>query len=222
MSSGRIPSIEGGIQPTIFDAKADILTATAADTPARLAVGTNGQYLQADSTTATGLKWATVSAGGMTLLANGSLSGTSLSLTSISGSYRQLKLVIQNPSSVSGGGGGPLFSVNGITSYNTAYIQPNSAAVTNLTGQSEVNIPFTIPSGLNNYQLFIFTIDEYASTTSQKYGQFIGSSGGAGAPPISGYWGSNQAGSTAINSITVTTGGAGNWDAGTYALYGVA
>lgn len=49
------------IQNSIVDAKGDLITATAADTPARLAVGTNGQYLQADSTAATGLKWATVS-----------------------------------------------------------------------------------------------------------------------------------------------------------------
>jgi hypothetical protein len=42
----------------ILDAKGDLITATAADTPARLAVGTNGQTLVADSTASTGLKWA--------------------------------------------------------------------------------------------------------------------------------------------------------------------
>jgi hypothetical protein len=47
----------------ILDAKGDLITATAADTPARLAVGTNAQVLTADSTTATGLKWATASSG---------------------------------------------------------------------------------------------------------------------------------------------------------------
>jgi hypothetical protein len=58
MTIGRIPSVEGGIQPTIFDAKADLLTATAADTPARLGVGANGTVLTADSAETTGLKWA--------------------------------------------------------------------------------------------------------------------------------------------------------------------
>jgi hypothetical protein len=51
------------IQNAIVDAKGDLIAATAADTPARLAVGTNGQVLTADSTASTGLKWATPAAG---------------------------------------------------------------------------------------------------------------------------------------------------------------
>jgi len=51
------------IQNTIVDAKGDLISATAADTPARLAVGTDGQVLTADSTASTGIKWATPSAG---------------------------------------------------------------------------------------------------------------------------------------------------------------
>jgi hypothetical protein len=50
------------INPTIVDAKGDIIAATTADTVARLAVGANDTVLTADSTEATGLKWATVSA----------------------------------------------------------------------------------------------------------------------------------------------------------------
>lgn len=49
------------IQNAIVDAKGDLIAATANDTPARLAVGTNGQVLTADSTASTGIKWATPS-----------------------------------------------------------------------------------------------------------------------------------------------------------------
>jgi len=57
------------IQNSIVDAKGDLIGATAADTPARLAVGTNGQVLTADSTAATGLAWATPSGGSNTFYA---------------------------------------------------------------------------------------------------------------------------------------------------------
>ncbi len=50
------------ISNTVFDAKGDLIVGTAADTVGKLTVGTNGQYLQADSSTATGLKWSTVDA----------------------------------------------------------------------------------------------------------------------------------------------------------------
>jgi len=45
---------------TAIDAKGDLIGGTGADTFSRLAVGTNGQVLTADSAEATGLKWATV------------------------------------------------------------------------------------------------------------------------------------------------------------------
>ena len=50
------------IAKTIVDAKGDIIAATAADTVSRLAVGANNTVLTADSSTATGLKWAAVAA----------------------------------------------------------------------------------------------------------------------------------------------------------------
>ena len=66
------------IQNAIVDAKGDLISATAADTPARLAVGTNGQILTADSTAATGIKWATpaTSSSGLTFITSASPSGT--------------------------------------------------------------------------------------------------------------------------------------------------
>ena len=47
------------INPTIVDAKGDIIAATAADTVAKLTVGANGTVLTAASGQATGLEWAT-------------------------------------------------------------------------------------------------------------------------------------------------------------------
>lgn len=58
------------IQPTIVDAKGDIIAATAADTVARVAVGSNGQVLTADSTASAGVKWATPTPSAITAVAS--------------------------------------------------------------------------------------------------------------------------------------------------------
>jgi hypothetical protein len=76
------------IARSLFDAKGDILVATSADTPGKLTVGTNGHYLQADSTTATGLKWSAVSGYsaptlGSTTIASGATVTTISGLTDI-------------------------------------------------------------------------------------------------------------------------------------------
>ncbi len=86
------------IQNAIVDAKGDLITATAADTPARLAVGTNGQVLTADSTTATGLKWGTVSSGALTLITRSSFSNVAaVNIDSIfSSTYKSYLIVIEN------------------------------------------------------------------------------------------------------------------------------
>jgi hypothetical protein len=71
MTVGRIPNIEGGIQPTLLTTTGDIMYASSASNPARLAVGSNGNVL----TVAGGVPtWATPSSGGMTLLSTTSLS----------------------------------------------------------------------------------------------------------------------------------------------------
>ena len=59
------------IASTIVDAKGDIIAASAADTPARLAVGNNGETLVADSSTATGLSYQADFAAGKNKIING-------------------------------------------------------------------------------------------------------------------------------------------------------
>jgi hypothetical protein len=79
-----------------FNAKGALLSATAASTPGVLAVGANDTVLTADSTTSTGLKWATPAAGGMTLISTTSLTGASITLSSIPATFNNLQLVVQN------------------------------------------------------------------------------------------------------------------------------
>tara|TARA_R110000796_G_scaffold108952_2_gene220125 strand:- start:978 stop:1277 length:300 start_codon:yes stop_codon:yes gene_type:complete len=49
----------GVLQVDIVDAKGDLIAASAADAVVRLAVGANGTFLSADSSTSTGLAWIT-------------------------------------------------------------------------------------------------------------------------------------------------------------------
>jgi hypothetical protein len=53
------------IAKSIVDAKGDLIVGTADDTAGRLAVGTNGFVLTADSAEASGLKWAASTGGGL-------------------------------------------------------------------------------------------------------------------------------------------------------------
>jgi hypothetical protein len=59
------------IQNSIVDAKGDLVAASANDTPARLAVGNNGETLVADSSTSTGLRYQGSQAAGKNILING-------------------------------------------------------------------------------------------------------------------------------------------------------
>jgi hypothetical protein len=91
---------------TILDAKGDLITATAADTPARLAVGTNGQVLTADSTAATGLKWGTAASGALVKINTTSFSGvTTQSINSVfTSTYTNYKVIVHLTSTAASGG----------------------------------------------------------------------------------------------------------------------
>ena len=87
----------GAIAKSLVDAKGDLIVASAADTVGRLAVGTNGYVLTADSAETAGVKWAEASSGGMTLIATATPSGaTTISFTSIPGTYKHLMIVWQD------------------------------------------------------------------------------------------------------------------------------
>jgi hypothetical protein len=77
----------GAVAKSIVDAKGDLIAATAADTVSRLAVGTNGQVLTADSTAATGMKWATAGGGGKVLQVVAVTNSTAITTTTAYPSY---------------------------------------------------------------------------------------------------------------------------------------
>jgi hypothetical protein len=109
MTTGRLPSVEGGIQPTVVDAKGDLIVATAADTVSRLAVGTNNQVLIADSAQATGVKWGAIPVSAYAAwtptfsnltVGNGTLTGQYVQIDKMVHWY--LKLVFGSTTSITG------------------------------------------------------------------------------------------------------------------------
>lgn len=84
-----------------FTTKGDILATSGASTPTRLAVGSNNQVLTADSSTATGIKWATPSGGSLMYLGTSTYTAsTTITPTSV---YATAKMAVIT---VVGGGGG--------------------------------------------------------------------------------------------------------------------
>lgn len=84
------------IQNTIIDAKGDLIVGASADTPARLAVGTNGYYLKANSSATNGVEWAAVAAAsGLTFISRTSVSATNtISINScFSSTYDHYKIL---------------------------------------------------------------------------------------------------------------------------------
>lgn len=200
---------------TAIDAKGDLVVGTGADAFSRLAVGSNDQVLTADSTAATGVKWATAASGGMTQLATGTFSNNALSITSISGSYKTLILRMNN---IYGNNTDVDFRFNSDTgnSYGWAQMDLDATSVnrTNTTTSFQASYPYIQNTYGPNF--FELTIPDYANTNSWKTAtcQY----GGNAANTRNGAWSIGTWSSTsAITSIQTRTA----MTSGSYTLYGV-
>lgn len=209
------------IQNTIVDAKGDLITATANDTPARLAVSaTNGQVLSADSTAATGLAW--VNPGGMTLLSTTTLSGASTVISSISQSYKNLYVIGYGFTNATATGAMTIKINNTTADYTNGYAGATNAAPTfyNLSSNIVTNTTQKNPYHLTGNQFFALTINNYAdSSVAHHPYTFLGTFDYAGGISVYHLTGTyfQFAG---VSSLSLSNAG-GNWTAGTVKIYGV-
>jgi hypothetical protein len=209
---------------TEIDAKGDLIVGTGADAFARLAVGTNGHTLVADSVEATGLKWVAPAAGGMTLINTGgtTLTGASTTVSSIPSGYRNLHIVIVNFDPATDNDR-LTFQINGdggANRYRT--LDFNNPANTNTTFNGDrFYIGQTADDGTNTGITWI-DIYEYDNTSIWKMIGYASVNNDWTTPTnLSDQWGQGYYNQTnAITSLKFACQ-TGNLNAGTVYVYGV-
>jgi hypothetical protein len=165
------------IQNAIVDAKGDLIAATAADTPARLAVGTNGQVLTADSTAATGLAWATPSGGsnqffaGKNKIINGDFGVNQRSFTSVTadGSFGFDRWAL-----------GTTFG----TTYSAQTFTAGTAPVSGYEGTNFARIATTGQTGTNAISLLLQRMEGVRTFAGQTVTISFWAKAGSGTPKV--------------------------------------
>ena len=197
----------------------DTIYSSSGSTPARLGIGSTGQVL----TVSSGLPaWATPSSGSLTSIATGSLSGSTVTISSISGSYKNLTLLLLNPRTTTTNKGIEM-RFNGDSTANM-HVQSGTFGYTSGVIPSQTSVQ--IVQGLNNsttYDQGIIRIDlyDYANTSTYKLAQFISFTDNDAGGEVRlqnaklGYYSTSAI--TSLSFIVPTDSFAG----GTYVLYGV-
>jgi len=202
-----------------FTAKGALLSATAASTPAVLTVGSNDQVLTADSSTATGLKWATASSGGMTLLSTTTITtGTLITISSISQAYKNLYIEIIGVSMASNAAELQIYLDSISTSI---YGQQLLSGTTAVTRSGTYLRSYYLVNATNTNNAHYITIYNYASTTDNKGCIMTGYVVNQASNKTGTFTGAGIDGTGAIDSIQLSWDNAENFDAGTVRIYGV-
>jgi hypothetical protein len=200
----------------------DTIYSSSGSTPARLGIGTAGQVLAVNSG-ATAPEWTTPSSGGLTLIATTSLSGTSVTVSSIPSTYKHLMVVFQKVFYNSNDY--PIqFRFNSDTgsNYNSAGVRAYNGSVADLQAGA-VNFEALVKTrnaSDNNLNMFAtMNIYNYTATTGKgfDFSSYWADSGGT-----RGYvaYHGNYYSTSAISSMTVIAAGQ-SFSGGTMLTYGV-
>ena len=226
MTVGRIPNIEGGIQPTLLTTTGDIMYASSASNPARLGIGTASQVLTVNSG-ATAPEWATISTGSnWSLLNAGGTSLTGATTITVSGisAKDKIMILIQNASSVNTAATfgvrlntdtGSNYTIHGIeneilSTYNNNNFYNISSTSTSIpigkmgTNNTQEVSGFCLLTGCNAAGVKVFNSAGSGGKFGNNQKQFIGG----------GFYNS----ATVISSISLFSDN-GNFDAGTVYVY---
>ena len=188
-----------------------------ANTNTRLAIGTTGQVLSVSGGVPA---WVTASSGGMTLLTTHSLSGSTSTISSISGSYKSLVGVMFG-ATTNGSNTNWKIDPNGSTLItNTVTLESNGSTATSYAYTATWYLTISDSKSSGGLNCWSFTIDNYASTTSYKpvkmSGQFMKTGDDLCATNNGGAIRTTSA-ITSLDFVTLS----GSWTAGTVLLYGV-
>jgi hypothetical protein len=206
---------------TAITTAGDVIYGTGSGTFSRLGIGTAGQVLTVNGG-ATAPSWATAATGGMTSIASGSLSGSALSLSSISGSYKNLQLILRDVYTSSSAALSTRFNsdstANAYNDQGVNLLNGTASAVGQRSTESTSGIWSALAAADNNNSIVIDIFD-YANATTNKNITFFAnytSTSGSNVSVINCGWKN----SAAINAISLTLS-AGTFSGGTYVLYGV-
>jgi hypothetical protein len=206
-----------------WDVKGDIVVANGSNSAGILPIGTDGQYIVADSTLALGLGWKT---GGRILISEQTPTGTgTLTWSSIPATFKSLEIEMTARGTDSAASTTINLYFNNDTTagnYRRWYVGTDGASATYGTGDDAVIFSIPAAAATAGYaNTFLAKIIDYSGTTFQKMLEGVNTRRTGATYQSKGLMSMNWENTAAINRIDIILT-AGNYATGsTFRLYGL-